>query len=805
LNKKIDQWKRKIDDVLESAKDEKDLQKSKKLISNLKQKLKDYRKIGLEKGGEMSYENLVFKYLRRSGHIEKLFSFKKERLDKELSLGEQLAPKQSLKSIFSNWFKPKEKVDEPKKADEVEADVQELYTNLETIDEPLSQQNRGEYSFQKKVESMQIGLELLGFDLPVHGVDGLYGPETAFAVKRFKEENDSDESENTDDTDDSAEKEESFSRKNKNLLEVNTFGFSGTKEGGNDGDWDGTMEKTLAIADIARDCWEQNVPDEKFPGINSQKRDTKYTATGRRGDHWMGSADSYAVDLPVPRNNRKVLGDKIFSCMMKKWNNGSHSSFTGGEWLNLNIDGYRYQFGWYSDNAHKDHIHVGVRKIDSSIPNTPSMNFGTGESPTGEGSQFTPEDSKLMIQKLKQKNIKSEDLKPFVDKVSEPDSDESEVSRAGSTKSDLPEKILKHIKDLEGKIGMTIPNEKIELEFKQEGQWQEDNGKENPEARSKIDELISDAKKQFSELSGFGIISGYRSYGDQVLNFSKKVNGGRNFDDVQSSNAIPGFSQHHTGKAFDIFSTETSWWDNRPSIKKWVADNCKNYGFEITYKVNGVLRVAEPWHLLYTGQNSQKKNKPTKKTVSEEYLIYKPENFESGEAHVLFAGLHSYRGGNITLSENFYGKGVDPIKGKVLVAITHWGNTVENAKKFLKDNYNANVTSIAGFSKGGMRMWDYVGPRSNMKFVGLIDPSPEGEGSGVKPYIDLDFGNNTYMVCNWKNWPDKSGYEPRKVLKWYCDNKNDSEYRGKVECTNSDNYDHSAIFNNFYLRFADKI
>jgi len=149
---------------------------------------------------------------------------------------------------------------------------------------------------------------------------------------------------------------------------------------------------------------------------------------------------------------------------------------------------------------------------------------------------------------------------------------------------------------------------------------------------------------------------------------------------------------------------------------------------------------------------------------------------------------------------------VDPIKGKVLVVITHWGNTVENAKKFVKENYKANVTSIAGFSKGGMRMWDYVGPKSDMKFVGLMDPSPEGEGSGQKPYINLDFGNNTYMVCNWKKWPDNPpSYDPRGVLKWYCDHQNDSKYKGKVECTNKESYDHSEIFLNFYKRFADKI
>jgi peptidoglycan hydrolase-like protein with peptidoglycan-binding domain len=116
LKKKTDQWIEKIDKILESAEEEKDLQKSKKIIDNLKTKLKEYRKIGLEKGGEMSYENLVFKYLRRSGHIEKLFSFKKERLDKGLSLNEsnttiggifttdlENGPKNHGSRAFGNW------------------------------------------------------------------------------------------------------------------------------------------------------------------------------------------------------------------------------------------------------------------------------------------------------------------------------------------------------------------------------------------------------------------------------------------------------------------------------------------------------------------------------------------------------------------------------------------------------------------------------------------------------------------------------------------------------------------------------
>ena len=82
LEKKIKNWTEKIDKVIETDEPEDD----KTLIDSIKEKLKDYRKSGLEKEGELSYENLVFKFLRRSGHIEKLFDISNKALDKELSI-----------------------------------------------------------------------------------------------------------------------------------------------------------------------------------------------------------------------------------------------------------------------------------------------------------------------------------------------------------------------------------------------------------------------------------------------------------------------------------------------------------------------------------------------------------------------------------------------------------------------------------------------------------------------------------------------------------------------------------------------
>lgn len=82
LTNKIKSWTDKIDDAIEDAKSEENSDK----LKTIKDKLKDYRQSGLNKDGEFSYENLVFKFLRRSGHIGKLFDEKTKIKDKELSI-----------------------------------------------------------------------------------------------------------------------------------------------------------------------------------------------------------------------------------------------------------------------------------------------------------------------------------------------------------------------------------------------------------------------------------------------------------------------------------------------------------------------------------------------------------------------------------------------------------------------------------------------------------------------------------------------------------------------------------------------
>jgi len=88
LMSKTNQWMDIIDGVLENAEDE-DIDDAVKLVKKYREKLRKYRTCGLQKEGEYSYENLVFKFLRRNGYISKLENFKNEFVDKKLSLEQE--------------------------------------------------------------------------------------------------------------------------------------------------------------------------------------------------------------------------------------------------------------------------------------------------------------------------------------------------------------------------------------------------------------------------------------------------------------------------------------------------------------------------------------------------------------------------------------------------------------------------------------------------------------------------------------------------------------------------------------------
>lgn len=85
VREKSKNWMRIIDSVLNNIEHESP-DKIKNLVKKYKEKIKKYRVSGLQKGGEMSIENLVFKTLRRNGYIDKLYSIPTKLIDKKLSI-----------------------------------------------------------------------------------------------------------------------------------------------------------------------------------------------------------------------------------------------------------------------------------------------------------------------------------------------------------------------------------------------------------------------------------------------------------------------------------------------------------------------------------------------------------------------------------------------------------------------------------------------------------------------------------------------------------------------------------------------
>lgn len=153
-----------------------------------------------------------------------------------------------------------------------------------------------------------------------------------------------------------------------------------------------------------------------------------------------------------------------------------------------------------------------------------------------------------------------------------------------------------------------------------------------------VDErIVGDLQQMLSDARAAGlqpfICSAYRDYGYQRQVFNETMvqwiaNGYAPldaYDETAKSVAIPGTSEHATGLALDITSSEFVELDERQAETaeaKWLSENCWKYGFILRYPldksdITGI--VFEPWHYRYVGKEAAKEI--TEKGVTlEEYL-----------------------------------------------------------------------------------------------------------------------------------------------------------------------------------------
>ena len=96
-------WMRLIDNLIKHIEGE-DIDTIRSSVKVLKDKIKKYRESGLNKGGELGLENLVYKMLRRNGYIDKIFDIPVEVIDKKLSINEVTLGKPLEKMVVTSPF-----------------------------------------------------------------------------------------------------------------------------------------------------------------------------------------------------------------------------------------------------------------------------------------------------------------------------------------------------------------------------------------------------------------------------------------------------------------------------------------------------------------------------------------------------------------------------------------------------------------------------------------------------------------------------------------------------------------------------
>ncbi len=121
--------------------------------------------------------------------------------------------------------------------------------------------------------------------------------------------------------------------------------------------------------------------------------------------------------------------------------------------------------------------------------------------------------------------------------------------------------------------------------------------------------MMGDARKNGHSLV---VVSGYRSKAKQqsILKSTIAQYKHRYKNYLQRANEAvmpPGYSEHETGLAVDIFSNKHMTFDSfsNSSEAKWLSENAYKYGFILRYpkgKTNITKIKFEPWHFRYVGK-----------------------------------------------------------------------------------------------------------------------------------------------------------------------------------------------------------
>jgi D-alanyl-D-alanine carboxypeptidase len=100
------------------------------------------------------------------------------------------------------------------------------------------------------------------------------------------------------------------------------------------------------------------------------------------------------------------------------------------------------------------------------------------------------------------------------------------------------------------------------------------------------------------------IVSAFRSIDYQYELIRKKLTQGQSIEAILNTNAAPGFSEHHTGRAIDLTTDGVEPLTEEFELTgafRWLESNADQFGFNMSFpRDNSLGIIYEPWHWLYS-------------------------------------------------------------------------------------------------------------------------------------------------------------------------------------------------------------
>jgi D-alanyl-D-alanine carboxypeptidase len=107
-----------------------------------------------------------------------------------------------------------------------------------------------------------------------------------------------------------------------------------------------------------------------------------------------------------------------------------------------------------------------------------------------------------------------------------------------------------------------------------------------------------------NDLVALHLVSAFRGVDYQAGIIRRKLAQGQSIDAILMVSAAPGFSEHHTGRAFDLTTNDSPMLEESfesTDAFRWLAQHAARYGFAMTMgRQNPAGFIYEPWHWVFS-------------------------------------------------------------------------------------------------------------------------------------------------------------------------------------------------------------